>query len=54
MLSLVIKIAIDVIRARELDMIIPALGLTNDRIVVVIVEASPNEISEKILETFFG
>ena len=44
MFSFVIKIAIDVIRAVELDIIIPAHALKIGRVNVVIVETPPNEI----------
>ena len=53
MYSLVIKIAIEVNRAVELDMIMPAIGLKNASVLEVIVEADPNKTSIVNIITFF-
>ena len=53
MYSFVIKIAIDVKRAMELDIIRPTLGLTIDSVLDVIVEADPNKMSVIIKSSFF-
>ena len=53
MYSFVIKIAKEVNRAVLLEMIIPTLGLTIDRVEVVIVETDPNKISEIFINTIF-
>ena len=51
--SFVIKIAVEVSRAVLDEIMIPTLGLTIDKVVVVTVEIPPNKTSETINFTFF-
>ena len=53
MYSFVSKIAIDVNRAVQDDMIIPALGLNNAKVLEFNVEADPSKISVIIKKTSF-
>ena len=54
MYSFVVKMAIDVNRAVLVDIMIPTLGIKTDIVLLIIVETTPNNISEINIFTLFS